>query len=84
MHCHRILFLHFLLTCHLYLPVLFQRIIFYFHLFPLVFVHCLIHILNFFKVALVIVVAVAVVDTAVGSVELHRGHCQMQKDVTAS
>ena len=75
MHCHRFLFLHFLLTCHSYLPVLFQRNIFYFHLFPLVFVHCLIKK----KVALAVVVVVAVADAAVGSVELQREretHCQ--------
>ena len=70
MHCHRFLFLHFLLTCHPYLPVLFQRNIFTFTYFLLGFVHCLIFFLN---VALVVaVVAVAVIDTAVGSVKLQR------------
>ena len=34
------LFLHFLLTHHPSLVVLFERNIFYFHLFPLSFVHC--------------------------------------------
>ena len=44
---------------------------FYFHLFPLVFIHCLIF---FFNAALVVVVvvAVAVVDAIVGSVELQK------------
>ena len=70
MHCHRFMFLHFLLTCHPYLPVLFQRNIFTFTCF-FVFVHFLIFLI--FNVALVVVVVVAVVDAAVGSVELQRG-----------
>ena len=51
------------------LTVLFQRNIFYFHLVPLVFLHCQIYIFN---VALVVVVAVAVLEAAVGNVELQR------------
>ena len=65
------MFLHFLLTYHPYLPVLFSKKYFYFHLFPLVFVLCQIYI--FFNVALVVVVVVAEVEAVVGGVELQRG-----------
>ena len=66
------LLLHFLLTCHPYFPLLFQRNIFYFHLFPLVLYTARYIFLNVVLV-LVIVVAVAVVEAAVGSVvELQR------------
>ena len=67
--CYRFLFLHFLLTCHSYLLVLFQRNILTFT--------CFLYFLYtvwFFNVALIVVVviAVAVVDAAVGSAELQR------------
>ena len=56
--------------------------IFYFHLFPLVFVNHLIFLILNVALVVVVVAAVAVVDAAVGSLELQREretHCQQYR-----
>ena len=59
MHCHRILVSALFVDVSSLLTNFISRNISYFHLFPLVFVHCQIY--TFFNVALVVAVAVAVV-----------------------
>ena len=93
MHCHRILVSALSIDMSSILTSFISNKYFYFHLFPLVFVHCQIYI--FFNVALVVVI---VVQAAVGSVELQRererltvssvelqrGSLPMQREVTVN
>ena len=76
MHCHRILVSALFVDMSSLLTSFISKKYFYFHLFPLV-LYTFRYI--FFNVALVVVAAVAVVEAAVGNVELQREretHCQ--------
>ena len=67
MHCHRILVSALFADMSSILTSFISKKYFFFHLFPLVFVYCQIYFLS-----AALVVAVALVEAAVGSVELHR------------